>query len=263
MADSGADKNPEEPSKRVTRSQKHLLALEGQLDSTKAEGSNKQPAVQMPQRGGKKPQQQLNERVDTQKRTQIGAKDVSTGLGLINQTTAPPSSRLLDDNEQGEAETFFRQAHNMTRIPTLLPPSSQINRGGHSSSSRGGSPSRKAAGRITQDKSISMDNTTTGSSSPSKRTVDKRTDMEYLDPPTTFVTPRQWEIDDAPEPVQSLWRDFIRQDNTGRGNGIIPLQLRVCISFHNNLNACSQSSSFYIGSNKVTHRHAKQENSRS
>ena len=263
MADTGDDKNPanpENPSKRVTRSQQHALAIGGQLDSTQAQGQNKQPAVKMPHRGGKKPQQQLNERVDMQKRTQTGAKDVSTGLGLNHKTTAPPSSRLLDDNEQGEGDTSFGQAQEMTRIPTLLPTHGQMNRGGHSSSSRGGSPLRKAAGRTTQDKSISMDNTTTGSSSPSKKAVDKRTYMEYLDPPTTFVTPRQWEIDDAPEPVQCLWRDFIRKDNTGRGNGIIPPELRVCISFHNNLNACSQSSFFYIGSNNVNHRHAKQEN---
>ena len=256
MADTGDDKRPD---KRVTRSQKHLLAVEGQLDSTQAQGQNNQPAVQMPQRGGKKPQQQLNERVDTQKKTQTGAKDISTGLGLNNKRTAPPSSRLLDDDEQGEGETSFGQALEMSRIPTLLPPPGQMNRGGHSSSSRSGSP-RKAAGQITQDTSISMDNTTTRSTSPSKKTVDKRTDMEHLDPPTTFVTPRQWEIDDAPAPVQHLWRDVIQKDNTGHGNGIIPLKLRVCISFHNNLNACSQSSYFYVGSSNVNHKHAKQEN---
>ncbi|KAK0510858.1 hypothetical protein JMJ35_006410 [Cladonia borealis] len=200
MADKGDDKNPEnpeKPSKRVTRSQQHALAIGGQLDSTQAQGQNKQPAVKMPQRGGKKPQQQLNERVDTQKKAQNRAKDVSTGLGLDNNTTAPPSRRLLDDNEQAEGERSFGQAQEMTHIPILLPTRGQMNRGGHSSSPRGGSPSRKSAGRITQDKSISMDNTTTGSSSPSKKAVDKRTYMKYLDPPTKYVTPSQWKVDDA------------------------------------------------------------------
>ena len=262
MADKGDDNNTENPSKRVTRSQRHALAMGGGLGGTGAQGQNKRPAVKITQSGNEKLQQQLNERVDRQKRTQIRAKDVSTGLGLDTNTTALPSRKLLDDNEQAEGERSFGQAQEMTYIPILLPTRGQMNCGAHSSSPRDGSPSRKSAGRITQDKSISMDSTTTGSSSPSKRTVDKRTYMEYLDPPTKFVTPRQWDINEAAKPVKCLWREYIRREDTGQGIGIIPRELRVCICFYNILNACLQSASLYLGSNKVIYRHAEQENPR-
>ena len=117
-------------------------------------------------------------------------------------------------------------------------------------------------GELPKTKSISIDSTTTGSSSPSKRTVDKRTYIEYLDPPTKFVTPRQWEIDEAAKPVKCLWREYIRKEDTGQDIGIIPRKLQVCICSHNNLNARSQSALFYLGSDKVIHRHAEQENPR-
>ena len=262
MADKGDNKNTENPSKRVTRSQQHALAMGGGLGGTGAQGQNKRPAVKMTQLGDKKLQQQLNERVGRQKSTQTQAKDVLTGLGLDTKTTALPPRRLLDDNEQAEGERSFGQAQEMTHIPILLPTRGQMNCGAHSSSPRGGSPSRKSAGRITQDKSISMDSTTTGSSSPSKRAVDKRTYMKYLDPPTTFVTPTQWKINEAPKPVKCLWREYIRREDAGQGIGIIPRELQVCICFHNILNAYSQSAFLYLGSNKVIYRHAEQANPR-
>ena len=47
MVDKGDDENTENPLKRVTRSQRHALAMEGGLGGTGAQGQNKRPAVKM------------------------------------------------------------------------------------------------------------------------------------------------------------------------------------------------------------------------
>ncbi len=216
--DKGSEQNS---SRRVTRGQERLSRERKRRGGGDIREEFQEPGVILERQPSCKAQQGsieklhaiLMERVqveDQSKRTRSKGREADLELRLVG------GGEYQEENV-GESDDCVEtdQARNLSRIFRLqtsdkLDPRPPCNTGNSKASS---------------SKSASAPSERTGSSSPNKRAVDKRTQMRYLNPPVKFVVPQLWDLGGVSAAVTYLWRTYIRRSSIG--TGIIPISLQV------------------------------------